>query len=157
MRDRVVFITGSAEYALAGYSVHPLDYLLKPVDREALEQALRRAWERRRPRTLLFRTGGRTAAVPAEEVRYLESRNHAVTVHRSASMSELPLATSLMEAERHTSSEDFARCHKSYLVNLAWVTELGRSELRLRDGERLPVSRAFYVPFQSALVRYLNR
>ena len=104
VRDRVVFITGSAEYALAGYSVHPLDYLLKPVDREALEQALRRAWERRRPRTLLFRSGGRTAAVPAEEVRYLESRNHAVTVHLSGS--ELPLATSLMEAERHTPSED---------------------------------------------------
>lgn len=155
VRDRVVFITGSAEYALAGYSVHPLDYLLKPVDREALEQALRRAWERRRPRTLLFRSGGRTAAVPAEEVRYLESRNHAVTVHLSGS--ELPLATSLMEAERHTPSEDFARCHKSYLVNLAWVAEMGRSELRLRDGERLPVSRAFYAPFQSALVRYLNR
>ena len=49
VRDRVVFITGNPEYALAGYDAHPLHYLLKPVDRERLEAALHLALEKRRP------------------------------------------------------------------------------------------------------------
>ena len=63
VRDRVLFITGSAEYALAGYSAHPLHYLLKPVRREELEGALRMALEKRRPSALLFRSGGRITAL----------------------------------------------------------------------------------------------
>ena len=47
VRDKIIFLTGSAEYAIPGYDVEPLHYLLKPVDRARLEQALRRALEKR--------------------------------------------------------------------------------------------------------------
>ena len=47
VRDRIIFLTGSAEHAIPGYDVEPLHYLLKPVDRARLEQALRRALEKR--------------------------------------------------------------------------------------------------------------
>ena len=155
VRDRVIFITGSAEYALDGYSAHPVHYLLKPVEREALEGALRLAWELRRPRTLLFRAGAKTAAFPAEDVLYLESRSHGVVLHLAGE--ERFLATSLTEAQRAVPGDSFARSHKSYLVNLAKVAEVGRSELKLTDGGTVPVSRTFYSAFQGALVRYLNR
>lgn len=155
VRDRVIFITGSAEYALDGYSAHPVHYLLKPVEREALEGALRLAWELRRPRTLLFRAGAKTAAFPAEDVLYLESRSHGVVLHFAGE--ERFLATSLTEAQRAVPGNSFARSHKSYLVNLAKVAEVGRSELKLTDGGTVPVSRTFYSAFQGALVRYLNR
>ena len=49
VRNRVIFITGSAEYALSGYRAHPLHYLLKPVGREELEGAMRLALEAREP------------------------------------------------------------------------------------------------------------
>ena len=64
---------------------------------------------------------------------------------------------SLTEAESRMPAGAFARCHKSYLVSLAWVEEFSRAEVLLRDGTRLPVSRTFYAPFQSALIHYLNR
>ena len=51
----------------------------------------------------------------------------------------------------------FARCHKSYLVNLEWVESVARAGVLLRDGRRLPVSRSHYIAFQSALIRYLNQ
>lgn len=155
VRDRVIFITGSAEYALEGYSAHPLHYLLKPVERQELAAALGLAWEKRRPRALIFRAGGKTAAYNAGDVRYLESRSHGVVINLVDGERYIPIP--LTEAERSVPAESFARCHKSYLVNLAWVAEVGRTELRLRDGARLPVSRSAYAAFQSALVRYLNR
>ncbi len=80
VRDRVVFITGNPEYALAGYDAHPLHYLLKPVDRERLEAALHLALEKRRPQTILLRWGGKTAALPLGEIRWVESRDHGVVV-----------------------------------------------------------------------------
>ena len=62
VRDRVIFITGNPEYALAGYEAHPLHYLLKPVSRERLEAALGRALEKHGAQAVLFQRGGQ--AVP---------------------------------------------------------------------------------------------
>ena len=74
IRDRIIFITGDPEFALEGYDVEPLHYLLKPVGRDRLEAALRRAVERWEQQTALFRWGGKTAALPLREIRCLESR-----------------------------------------------------------------------------------
>ncbi len=153
VRDKVIFVTGSAEYALAGYDAHPLHYLLKPVGRERLEEALALVLERQ-PQTVLFQRGGRTMAFPLRELRYLESRNHGVVLHLKEE--EQPLSISLAEAEQLVPAGAFRRCHKSYLVNLEWVGHITRTEVCLRDGERLPVSRTFYADFQSALIHYLN-
>ena len=98
IRDRVVFITGNPEYALAGYDAHPLHYLLKPVDRERLEAALHLALEKRRPQTILLRWGGKTAALPLGEIRWVESRDHGVVVCLGEEERAFPL--SLRDAER---------------------------------------------------------
>ena len=53
---RILFITGAAEYALEGYQVNPIHYLLKPVNQRDLERVLVGDWERNhRSKTLLFR------------------------------------------------------------------------------------------------------
>lgn len=153
VRDKVIFVTGSAEYALAGYDAHPLHYLLKPVGRERLEEALALVLERQ-PQTVLFQRGGRRMVVPLEEIRYLESRNYGVVLHRKEG--EQPLSISLAEAEQLVPASAFHRCHKSYLVNLEWVEHITRTEVCLREGESLPMSRTFYAGFQSALIHYLN-
>ena len=153
VREKIIFITGNPEYALAGYDAHPLHYLLKPVGRERLEEALALVLERQ-PQTVLFQRGGRTMAFPLRELRYLESRNHGVVLHLKEE--EQPLSISLAEAEQLVPAGAFRRCHKSYLVNLEWVGHITRTEVCLRDGERLPVSRTFYADFQSALIHYLN-
>ncbi len=155
VRERVIFVTGAAEYAVEGYRTHPLHYLLKPVERPALAEALWLGWERHRPRTVLFRQDGRDVALPTEEILYLEGRNHGVEIHLAGETQSFPI--SLAEAEALLPAGFFSRCHKSFLVNLAAVEDIGGGELLLRGGERLPVSRAFYRSFQSDLVRYVNR
>ena len=155
VRDRIIFITGNPEYALEGYDVQPLHYLIKPVGRERLEEALRRALERRGPRTALFRWGGKAVAIPVQEIRWIESRDHGVVVCLGDREQAFPLP--LTEAERLVPAWMFRRCHKSYLVNLEWVDRLIRSEVILRDGQRLPVSRTYCAEFQSALVCCLNQ
>ena len=60
-----LFITGSSQYPKDGYSVRPIQYLFKPVQREELEDALRTDLRRHhRPRTLTLRTGNKTTVLP---------------------------------------------------------------------------------------------
>ena len=155
IRERVIFVTANPEYALAGYDAHPLHFLLKPVDRARLDAALALALERHAPKTMLLQRGGKAAVLPLGEIRCLESRNHGVVVHLGDG--ERFFALSLTEAERLAPAGGFARCHKSYLVNLEWVESVARAGVLLRDGRRLPVSRSHYIAFQSALIRYLNQ
>lgn len=153
---RVLFITGCADYALEGHSVHPVHYLLKPVEAEELDEALFRDWQERcQSSAVLLRSGGRTVSLPVGEIRFMESLNRAVVVHLAAEEQTFP--TTLVDAERLTPPGQFARCHNSYLVNLDWVKEIGRTEVLLRDGDRLPVGRRYYRDFQSALIRRVNR
>ena len=155
VRNRIIFITGNPDYALEGYDVEPLHYLLKPVGREQLAVALRRAVERQEPRTALFQRDGKPVALPLREIRYLESRYYGVVVHLEGG--ERSFAIPLTEAERLVPAWMFQRCHKSYLVNLGRVERATHAGVQLEDGESLPMSRTYYAAFQNALIRRLNR
>lgn len=155
VRDRIIFVTGAPGYALEGYDVEPLHYLLKPVDRQRLDDALRRALERQEPKTVRFQWDGAAVPLPLREIRYLESWNHGVVVRLEDR--ERFFAISLTEAERLLPPGMFHRCHKSYLVNLNRVERATHSGVLLTDGERLPMSRSCYAAFQNALVCRLNR
>lgn len=158
-KDRVsiLFVTGCEEYLPEGYCVQPIQFLLKPVRREALAEALRTDWEwNHQAKTLALRAGkGRTILLPVAEIRYVESFNHRLVVHLE--QAEQTCVLSLAEIESLLPPGQFCRCHNSYLVNLEFLASISRSGLELRDGSRLPVGRAYYDPLQSAFVRYLNR
>ena len=60
---KLVFVTGDEGFALEGYGVQPLHYLMKPVDRKALEEAIRRALEEQQEQEkLILRNGSRTTS-----------------------------------------------------------------------------------------------
>ena len=152
----ILFLTGQADYALEGYGVHPVHFLLKPVDRETLAGALRLDWERNhRPRAVVLRAGGRAESLPTAEIRYLESINRSVVVHLPDGEQTFPLT--MTQAERLTPADQFARCHNSFLVNLAHVAEVGRTWVLLRGGEQLPMGRRYCQSFQTAFIRHLNQ
>ena len=155
-RVSIIFITNCADYALEGYSVQPVHFILKPVTREMLEDALRTDIElNHKPKTMLFRTGGKSVSLAVSDIRYIESMNHSIIVHLADT--DRVFSLSLSETERNAPDGIFFRCHNSFLVNMEYVAEIGRTEIRLRDGCRLPVGRRFYQSFQSAFVRYMNR
>lgn len=152
----IIFITSSKSYLLEGYGVQPIQFLLKPVSREGLEQAILTDWRRHHmPRFVLLRSGGKDVPLPLAEILYVESRDHNSIVHLKSG--EQAFRLSLSEVEQVLPSGQFVRCHNSFLINLAHVKLVGRTELILRDGARLPVGRRYYQPFQTAFVQYINR
>lgn len=154
-RDCVVFITGNPEHALAGYSAHPLHYLLKPVSDAQIEEVLRLARDIQQPPYILLENSQRSLNLPISEVRYIESSNHGINIALADGVRFFRVG--LREIEQRLPAASFARCHRSYLVNLAWAERTCRYTLILRDGTNLPISRSCRAEFQSALVRYLNK
>lgn len=154
-RVSILFITSSAEYVLEGYKANAIRYLLKPVKREELKEALQTDLHRNhQPRTVVITAGGKTAVVPWTEIWYVESQNHGCLFHIAHGVMAFPLT--MAQAEAVLPEGQFCRCHNSFLVNLAQIRAFTSREIQLLDGVRLPIGRRYAEDFQSAFVRYIN-
>lgn len=150
----VIFITNHREYAEEGYDAHPIHFLVKPIDRMRLTQAIKMDLKRRNlPRMVTLNYGKRVLALPTKDICYIESRNHHIYICRETGHQEIRLTLSEVEAML---GEQFQRCHSSYLVNLECVREFGKTDIVLRDGKRLPLSRTYAKHFSTAYLRFFN-
>lgn len=152
----ILFVTGSVEYVLEGYKANAIRYLLKPVKRTELEEALKTCLRRNdRPKTITLQGSGKIAVLPLSDIRYVESRNHGCVFHML--QTERPFPIPLIQAEALLPETQFCRCHNSYLVNLEQIKECASREVLLFDGSRLPIGRRYAERFQGKFVSYLNR
>lgn len=163
----VVFTTAYDQYALRAFEVHAVDYLLKPFSEPRFADALTRARERlasrealpvdalvseARPRTgplerVLIRDGSQVHVLAADAIDFVEAQDDYVSF-RSAGKSYLKDQT-MGATEALLDPTRFVRIHRSYLLNIERIArvELYAKDSRiavLRDGTKLPVSRAGY-------------
>lgn len=153
----IIFITGYEEYLREGYGVRPVHFLLKPIDREQLREALLTDWRlNHKPRRVMLKKGNRSMGLILEEILYAESSgNHSVRVVLKGREEIFPFT--LSELRQLLPEEEFARCHSGYLVNLGHVRELDRFTIQLDNGGTLPVGRRYYKECQAAFISYINR
>ena len=151
----ILFISSSTTYLLDGYGVRPVQYLLKPVQRAALEKALADDIRlNHTPTTVSITEGAKTTVLPLAEIRYVESRSHGCdfVLEGRTQFFWIPMS----QAETMLPRDGFSRCHNSYLVNLAQVVRTHPQEVELQGGQRIPISHRYAKGFQSALIRFLN-
>lgn len=152
----IIFLTNMPQYAMKGYSVGALDYVLKPVSYFAFSQRIQRALNRMERRaqkyiSIPFKGGMRKLAI--SQIAYVEVRDHDLTYHTAGE--SLPAKGTLSEAEALLGSESFFRCNKCYLVNLEYVDRVDNTSI-LIGGDRIQVSRARKKALMDALNNYIN-
>lgn len=82
-RISIIFITACEKYLLEGYGVQPIHFLLKPIKKEALANALRIDLRLNYlPKTVLLHIGSKSIRLSLADIRYVESSNHQVIIHR---------------------------------------------------------------------------
>lgn len=149
----LVFVTASDEYAVDGYDVQPLHYLLKPVDDSRIDEALSRFFRRRTSQMLTLATPHGLLRMPVADALYFEIYNHTVTLHLTDGGNR-SWRCSLGELENDLPPNCFVRTHRSYLVNLEHIAEIGRGDVRLDTGDRIPVSKTAYAGVRLALLNF---
>jgi two-component system LytT family response regulator len=164
VKPKVVFVTAYDEHAVRAFEVHALDYLLKPFTDARfaeviahVEQMVRRSESQplaaamngvRRPlQRIAFREGGAIDVVPVQRIDYIEAQDDYVQV--SAAGRKRTRQQPLGELATLLDPMRFVRVHRSYIVNLdslARVEPYGKDSrvVVLKDGTRIPVSRAGY-------------
>jgi len=137
----ILFVTGYDKYMLQGFEVAALHYLLKPVNPEKLFEVLDKLKGRKkREDKLFFQTEKGPVSLPVSRIWYIEARAHQCVLYTEEE--DYLLRCSISEAAGQLEGRrEFARCHRSYLVNLHHVSAIVKPELILDDRRRLPVSR----------------
>lgn len=153
----LVFVTNMAQYAIRGYEVDALDYVLKPVDyyqfSTKLSRAIQRVQRQRGGQILLQCAGGGVQLVETSRIYYLET--HSRMLHYHTADGEFTVRSSLQNAESQLAPYHFARCNQCYLVNLKHVKAV-ENDFVLVDEARLEISRRQRAAFLTALASYIG-
>lgn len=153
----IVFITAAPQYAISGYEVRALSYLLKPVPWFAFSQEMKRsidAVRRNTDESLLVETGSKQLRVELAEIVYIESIRHTIVIHTLGG--KLSITGTLKELEARLAGSDFFRSNSCYLVNLRYVVAVEDQDCVLSTGERLRISRPRKKAFLAALADYMG-
>lgn len=148
-----IFITSTMDFALEGYHVDSLAYLIKPVKKEELKKVLFKAWKAYRKQTVLLPCTGQTVSLPLNELLYIEILDKLLSIHMTDGAiyrAAIPLKSILEKLP----PEQFIRCHKSYVVSLPEIYAIWRYSIELKNHEQIPVSKSRYMPMQEALMRW---
>lgn len=153
----IIFITNMAQYAIRGYAVDALDYVLKPISYFAFSQRIKRAMERmkkREERYIMVNTKIGVHKIAVSQLCWVESQGHRLTYHTKDAQYE-STTTSIGKLETELGSASFFRCNKCYLINLRYVTGIDKDNVLLGDLS-VPVSRAKKSELKRALVAYMG-
>lgn len=155
----IIFVTGYEEYVYDAFDVDALQYLIKPVDTQKFAQVFDRAVKQvsaeqeRQKKTLVITLGDTGKAIAWSDIYYLESRNHKVVVYTKEG--ELEYYARLEDLETELQGQ-FYRIHRGYLVNLSYVDEYDKTEIRMANGDKLLLSRRKYNDFVKAYLRFMR-
>ena len=152
----ILFITNMAQYAIQGYEVDALDYVLKPVSYFAFSQRLERAITRLKGRTrkyIAVPVKGGVRKLDVSDIFYVESQDHDLTFHtRSGSLRS---GMTMRQAEEQLAGAHFFRGNNSYLINLEHVDGIQDGCAVVR-GELLRLSQPRKNAFLEALSDYMG-
>ena len=152
----IIFITNRADYAIRGYQVDALDYILKPINYLSFSQKLQRAVERienRQEHRISINTKNGLLMINVSGVYYVESQGHKVIWHTE--LGDYEVRDRMRDIEQILLPYDFFRSNKGYLVNLQYVDGI-QNECCLVRGNKLLISRARRSEFMAALTKYMG-
>jgi DNA-binding LytR/AlgR family response regulator len=162
---KVIFTTAFEQYALEGFRVDALDYLLKPFDYEEFIKAANkaRAWFQREE---VFKTGGKNEPdlfvkseyqlirIHLDDVLYAESMKNHIKIHVSTQDKPVVTLMSLKNLENALPTERFMRVHRSFIVNLNKIDSIERNRILIRN-QAIIIAEPYRETFQHYLTSKL--
>lgn len=155
----LIFITGIREYVFQAFDVAAFHYLLKPIEEEKFREVFRRAQRElekrksKRRETVFIKTRNRSLSLEKDRILYIESRGKKVEIHAVGENIGAYIPMNEMEARL---GEGFFRCHRGYLVNMAYVAEYDSGSITLNNGEYVYLAKEKYREFVKAYMGYLR-
>lgn len=148
----VIFTTAYKNFALDGFELDAVDYLVKPIAFERFEKAVKKAQEfytyRQRthpseiPEALFVYAEYRLVKINLADIEYIESLEDYIRIHTTTGKPLMTLMT-LKKVLEKLPADQFRRIHRSYIVAFTKVKSIQGRKLRMQSGKELPVSDSY--------------
>lgn len=157
----VVFTTAYSEYAIEGFKVNAVDYLLKPFGMQEFMRAANRLQERlsipasapaETDDTLFLKTDYRIVKVNIPDIRYVEAMSEYLKVWIEGETKPIITLLSMKKMEERL-PDNFMRIHRSYIINLDKIQEVNKNRVIMDADTYLPIGDLYKEAFQA----YLNK
>ena len=150
----IIFVTRMKQYAIEGYSVSAVGFLLKPASYENLRNELERAIKvirQRASRSIWIKTHAYHVSVPASSIEYAEVKGHFLMLHTQNG--DIQAKGTLKELMEQLGSSDFVRCSNCAIVNVKYIRAI-RNHIVFLPSAELAISRRKRPEFINACLRH---
>ncbi|MCH3909195.1 MAG: LytTR family DNA-binding domain-containing protein [Bacilli bacterium] len=152
----IVFITNLAQYAIDGYKVNALDYVLKPLSYFEFSVELKKILAKNAQKSsfILIKSKDVLKKIASEDIYYCDIFKHEVCVHSKEG--DYTFRGALKDIEEKVDPKLFSRANSGALVNLSCVSEIVANFAMLTNGGKVEISRLRKKEFLDALTSYIN-
>ena len=169
-KPRIIFTTAYNQFAIEGYKVDALDYLLKPFSYEEFLKASTKAYQyfeklekgtdskvesEKSPEFIFLKVEYQLVKVMVKEIAFVEAYKDYVKVHLTNKPNPLLSLTSMKAMEDMLPQQDFMRVHRSYIINLNHIDSVSRNIVSIGDSQ-IAVSDHYKDNFMHFLSRWIG-
>lgn len=159
-RAQIVFLSNSPDYVYDAFDVDAIQYFIKDKITEtkfesAFLKAIRLA-EQKEEEVFVCEFDGVKNMIPIDSISYFEIWKRVVTVHYDEDKF-YKFYSSIDHLEKYFASKNFVRIHRSYLVNLPYISQFEAQKLKLKTGEIIPVGITYLQSSKEAFSNYISR
>ena len=162
----IVFTTAYSEYAVEGFKVDAVDYLLKPFGLDDFKRAANRLQERLEVRkqepattivsseddSIFVKTDYRVVKIAISDIRYIEGMSEYLKIHLESQPKPIVTLLSMKKMEEFLPTH-FMRIHRSYIINLKKIQEVNKNRVIMDSETYLPIGDNYKDAFND----YLNK
>ena len=153
----IVFATGIFKYALHGYKVGALQYLIKPIKKDDVAECLDNTKNRMKVRNddskyITIETPKKSLKLNYDTIEYCIMFSPYIDIHTNSD--KITLRKKISDIENLLPKRSFIRCHRSYLVNIKYIKTVTKDNVILESGLKIPISRGKYNETNDAFINY---
>lgn len=151
----IIFLTSHLEFAPEGYEVNAFRFLIKPIQKEKLKNALLDVqYQIDRNKKILIKDKDREVLLKYTDIVYIEAQN--VNIKICTMNEKFLIRKTLREIEEELKGPTFFKCHRSYIVNLDFVMDYDNKIITMENKEKISLSRNKYSDFKNYMITYLR-
>lgn len=154
----IVFVTQLTQFAIKGYEVNAVDYILKPLNFEAfnlkIDRILYHIKKKNSGSFIISLSSSEKVTIKYSELIYISSDDHFLEF---GTEKEIYNSFGTLKKYEESLNQNFYRCHSSYIINLAFVMKLDKNCVIMKNNKEIPISRNRRKEFVQHLQDYYLR
>lgn len=154
----IVFVTGFFKYALHGYRVGAMQYLMKPINTQdlhlCLDKTLDRINDKCESSIIILETTKQVIKLDYNKIYYCIMFSPYIDIHTNSE--KITLRKKISDLEKVLPDKYFVRCHRSYIVNVKYIKSITKNNVLLENELKIPISRGKYKEINDVFIDYVS-